>query len=335
MMKELKQLKSVPPQPPKQKPTPAEQTDGDDDEVLVLDRKNREHAKIISQPGIEEVDADQHDHDEMSAHDKAFKALLFQDASVVVPVHDQVTEDEKKNITEKPELYTAVFEFDGERLDETEPKFVPAPSAGTGKRRRMEDGSMLTLQLYDDENNMVVCNDIISHGKIEIDEAIVETDFSQKVCVPRLASLKCELVQLPRTKVLPTGFNQAAVTHPETGTTDDNAAKFDVWVANVPMQTKRIDAICATHNADVTPENIKDTPWEEDPFSRQDFEIRAGAQPDNLEDVLWHGEYQTTTTTFYESGVIGDKSVPVINDVRKLNSLVMTQKYSLLYKILP
>ena len=325
MLKEIKMLKSEHTVVQKQiKPKPAEQTDGDDeDDVLVLDRRNKEHAKIIGQPGIEEVSAEEHENEEASAHDKAFKSLLFQDASVIVPVHDQVTEDDKKNITEKPELYTAIFEFDGERLDETEPKFVPAPTGKSAKRKLDDDGNLIKIDLFDDDdNNMVVCNDIISHGKIEIDEAIAETDFSQKVCVPRLASLKCELVQLPRTKVLPTGFNQAAVTHPETGTTDDNAMKFDVWVANVPMVTKKIDAICATHISEVDPSNIKDTPWGEDPFSRQDFEIRAGAQPDNLEDVIWHGEYQATTTTFYESGIIGDKSVPVINDVRKEVELV-------------
>ena len=237
-------------------------------------------------------------------------------------MHDAVSEEDKKNITEKPELYTCVFEFDGERLTEAEPKFVPSPTGGLGKRRRVEDGEYNKMEVHEDENNMVVCNDIISHGKIEIDEAIQETDFSTKVCVPRLASLKCELVQLPRTKILPTGFNQAAVYHPETATCDDSPHKFDVWVANVPMQTKRIDAICGTHIDDVDPANISDTPWGEDPFCRQDFEIRAGVQPDNLEDVLWHGEYQATTTTFYESGIVGDKSVPVINSSKKEVELI-------------
>ena len=208
-------------------------------------------------------------------------------------------------------------------MDEAEPKFVPAPSKGTGKRRRHDgDNGVEIGELYDEDNNIVVSNDIISHGKIEIDEAIAETDFNTKICVPRLVSLKCELIQLPRTKILPTGFNQAAMYHPETGTCDDSASKFDVWVANVPMQTKRIDAICGTHIDDVNPSNIKDTPWGEDPFSRQDFEIRAGVQPDNLEDVLWHGEYQTTTTMFYESGVVGDKAVPVLNDSKKEVELV-------------
>ena len=97
MMKEMKQLKSMAsaPIPPKVKVPPSESVDGGDEDILVLDRKNREHAKILAQPGIEEVtDPAEHGNDEMSAHDKAFKALLFQDASVIVPVHDQVSEDD-------------------------------------------------------------------------------------------------------------------------------------------------------------------------------------------------------------------------------------------------
>ena len=320
LMREIKELK----EPKKEELKRSEDSiDGTDDDVLVLDRSNKEHARILARPGIQEVtDETEHEHDESSAHDRAFKAMLFQDASVIIPVHDAVSEDDKKNITEKPELYTAVFEFDGERLDEAEPQFVPAPSKGTGKRRRLEEDEFIKENVHDDDHNMVVCNDIIAHGKIEIDEAIQETDFSTKICVPRLASLKCELVQLPRTKVLPTGFNQAAVYHPETATCDDSPHKFDVWVASVPMQTKRIDDICGTHIENVDPENIGETPWGEDPFARQDFEIRAGVQPDNLEDVLWHGEYQATTTTFYESGIVGDKSVPCINSTKKEVELV-------------
>ena len=62
MMKEIKQLKSV----PKEQKKDVDSVDGaDDSDVLVLDRKNKEHAKILAQPGLEEVtDPAEHGHRE-------------------------------------------------------------------------------------------------------------------------------------------------------------------------------------------------------------------------------------------------------------------------------
>eukprot|EP00731_Ephydatia_muelleri_P036593 Em0286g3a len=75
-----------------------------------------------------------------------------------------------------------------------------------------------------------------------------------------------------------------------------------VWVMEKPPVTKSMDALCGTDIENLTVDNIKDTPYGEDPYSRKDFEIRAGVQPDNTDDIMWHAEYQVTKKQFYETG---------------------------------
>ena len=255
-----------------------------------------------------EVDEKDHEHEQENEHDKVLKAHLLSDATVIVPTQEHISEDDKKHIREDANVHTAVFEFDGERLDETEPAFQLAPS---GVKRKV-NGVVLPA-VHDDSNEIEVPADIITSGKIEFEEARMQTDDT-KICVPRVLSLKCELVQVPRVKCLPTGYHEACQTHPSVASTNETCAKFDVWVMEKPPVTKSIDAICGTSIDVVTVDNIKETPFGEEPFSRKDFEIRAGVQPDNIDDVLWHAQYQVTKKQFYETGNMGGNAVPLITN---------------------
>lgn len=86
--------------------------------------------------------------------------------------------------------------------------------------------------------------------------------------------------------------------------------------------TRKINVLTGADEDEVTVDNIEDTPWSENPFSKEDFEIRAGVQPDNSQDVLWHGTYGITTKQFYEPAVIGtDATYAVKGEEVKVNIL--------------
>ena len=292
----------------KQEPKKVE--DSEDTDLLIVDPSNPLHKKYVKALAnmAFEVDEKDHEHEQESEHDKVLKAHLLSDATVIVPTQEHISDEDKKHIREDVNVHTAVFEFEGERLDETEPAFQLAP---TGVKRRV-NGAVLPA-VHDDSNEIEVPGDIITNGKIEFEEARMQTDET-KICVPRVLSLKCELVQVPRIKCLPAGYHEACQTHPSVASTNETCAKFDVWVMEKPPVTKSIDAICGTGIELVTIDNIKDTPFGEDPFSRRDFEIRAGAQPDNIDDVLWHAQYQVTKKQFYETGNMGGNAVPLITN---------------------
>ena len=264
-----------------------------------------------------EVDEKDHEHEQESEHDKVLKSHLLADATVIVPTQEHISEDDKKHIREDVNVHTAVFEFDGERLDETEPTWQLAPSGV----KRSYNGQFVPA-VHDDSNEIDVPADVITSGKIDFEEARMQSD-ENKICVPRLLSLKCELVQVPRIKCLPTGYHEACQTHPAVASTNDTCAKFDVWVMEKPPVTKTIDALCGSDIEIITVDNIKDTPFGEEPFSRKDFEIRAGAQPDNIDDVLWHAQYQVTKKQFYETGNSGGNAIPIItNETDSTDTLV-------------
>ena len=297
--------------------------DGDDTDLLIVDPSNPKHKKYVKALAnmAFEVDEKDHEHEQESEHDKVLKAHLLSDATVIVPTQEHISDEDKKHIREDVNVHTAVFEFEGERLDETEPAFQLAP---TGVKRRF-NGAVLPA-VHDDSNEIEVPADVITSGKIEFEEARMQTD-ENKICVPRLLSLKCELVQVPRIKCLPTGYHEACQTHPSVASTNETCAKFDVWVMEKPPVTKSIDALCGTDIEIVTPDNIKDTPFGEDPFSRKDFKIRAGAQPDNIDDVLWHAQYQVTKKQFYETGNMGGNAIPLItNETESTDTLVASSE---------
>eukprot|EP00731_Ephydatia_muelleri_P009092 Em0004g1430a len=305
------------------KPEPKKVEDSEDTDLLIVDPSNPLHKKYVKALAnmAFEVDEKDHEHEQESEHDKVLKAHLLSDATVIVPTQEHISDEDKKHIREDVNVHTAVFEFEGERLDETEPAFQLAP---TGVKRRV-NGAVLPA-VHDDSNKIEVPGDIITSGKIEFEEARMQTDET-KICVPRVLSLKCELVQVPRIKCLPTGYHEACQTHPSVASTNETCAKFDVWVMEKPPVTKSIDAICGTGIDLVTVDNIKDTPFGEDPFSRRDFEIRAGAQPDNIDDVLWHAQYQVTKKQFYETGNMGGNAVPLItNETDSTDTLVASSE---------
>ena len=284
--------------------------DDDGSGLLIVDPSNPKHRKYVQalQDMAFEVDEKDHEHEQESEHDKVLKAHLLADATVIVPTQEHISEEDKKHIREDVNVHTAVFEFEGERLDETDPVWQPAPS---GLKRTFNGREVPAV--HDDSNEIDVPADVITSGKIEFEEARMQSD-ENKICVPRLLSLKCELVQVPRIKCLPTGYSEACQTHPALASTNDTCAKFDVWVMEKPPVTKSMDALCGSDIETVTVENIKDTPFGEDPFSRKDFEIRAGVQPDNTDDILWHAEYQVTKRQFYETGNSGGNAIPMINN---------------------
>ena len=75
LMKEMKELKES---RKEIEPKNTDSVDGGDDDLLVLDRTNKEHARILAQPGIQEItDVAEHEHEESNAHDRAFKAMLM------------------------------------------------------------------------------------------------------------------------------------------------------------------------------------------------------------------------------------------------------------------
>ena len=317
MIKKLmKEFKSLSKQVNEKKAAEAEKKeskkveDTEDTDLLIVDPNNPAHKKYVKALAnmAFEVDEKDHEHEQETEHDKVLKAHLLSDATVIVPTQEHISDDDKKHIREDVNVHTAVFEFDGERLDETEPAFQLAP---TGVKRKVN--GIVVPAVHDDSNEIEVPGDIITSGKIEFEEARLQTDET-KICVPRVLSLKCELVQVPRIKCLPTGYHEACQTHPSVASTNETCAKFDVWVMEKPPVTKSIDAICGTSIDVVTVDNIKDTPFGEEPFSRKDFEIRAGVQPDNIEDVLWHAQYQVTKRQFYETGNMGGNAVPLITN---------------------
>ena len=317
MIKKLmKEFKSLSKQVNEKKAAEAEKKeskkveDTEDTDLLIVDPNNPAHKKYVKALAnmAFEVDEKDHEHEQETEHDKVLKAHLLSDATVIVPTQEHISDDDKKHIREDVNVHTAVFEFDGERLDETEPAFQLAP---TGVKRKVN--GIVVPAVHDDSNEIEVPGDIITSGKIEFEEARLQTDET-KICVPRVLSLKCELVQVPRIKCLPTGYHEACQTHPSVASTNETCAKFDVWVMEKPPVTKSIDAICGTSIDVVTVDNIKDTPFGEEPFSRKDFEIRAGVQPDNIEDVLWHAQYQVTKRQFYQTGNMGGNAVPLITN---------------------
>ena len=306
----------------KQEPKKVEDTE--DTDLLIVDPSNPAHKKyVIALANMAfEVDEKDHEHEQESEHDKVLKAHLLSDATVIVPTQEHISEEDKK---QDVNVHTAVFEFEGERLDETEPAFQLAP---TGVKRKV-NGVVLPA-VHDDSNEIEVPGDIITSGKIEFEEARMQTDET-KICVPRVLSLKCELVQVPRIKCLPAGYHEACQTHPSVASTNETCAKYDVWVMEKPPVTKSIDAICGTSIDIVTVDNIKDTPFGEDPFSRKDFEIRAGAQPDNIDDVLWHAQYQVTKKQFYETGNMGGTAVPLITNETDSTDTLSANSEEMLY----
>ena len=299
----------------------------DDSGLLIVDPSNPQHKKYMK--ALErmafEVDEKDHDHEQESEHDKVLKAHLLADATVIVPTQEHISEDDKKHIREDVNVHTAVFEFDGERLDETEPTWQLAPSGV----KRSYNGQFVPA-VHDDSNEIDVPADVITSGKIEFEEARMQSD-ENKICVPRLLSLKCELVQVPRIKCLPTGYFEACQTHPAVASTNDTCAKFDVWVLEKPPVTKTIDALCGSDIELVTVDNIKDTPFGEEPFSRKDFEIRAGAQPDNIDDVLWHAQYQVTKKQFYETGNSGGNAIPIITNESDSTDTLVANSEEMMY----
>lgn len=156
------------------------------------------------------------------------KEELLRDATTIMPVVETVSEDDKKHIKQDNTLHIAIIEFDGERLSETEPKFVPVPGM---KRSRYTTSD-------DHDDDIAVPTDLIAEGTISIDEAVLSTTQGM-VCVPRLASIKCEIIQLPQTEVIPTGANKAAATHPMAGSCDDTSMQFDVWVCQAHLSLER------------------------------------------------------------------------------------------------
>ncbi|KAL5482218.1 hypothetical protein EMCRGX_G022515 [Ephydatia muelleri] len=299
LMKEFKQLsKRVEDKTSVQDKKEEKKTELEDDSgLLIVDPSNPQHKKYVK--ALErmafEVDEKDHEHEQESEHDKKMT----------------------KNTSEKTSTCIQLCLNLTERLDETEPTWQLAPSGV----KRSYNGQFVPA-VHDDSNEIDVPADVITSGKIDFEEARMQSD-ENKICVPRLLSLKCELVQVPRIKCLPTGYHEACQTHPAVASTNDTCAKFDVWVMEKPPVTKTIDALCGSDIEIITVDNIKDTPFGEEPFSRKDFEIRAGAQPDNIDDVLWHAQYQVTKKQFYETGNSGGNAIPIItNETDSTDTLV-------------
>ena len=331
LMKEMKQLKKSVDQKQavqeKKDEKKEKEEDTDDSGLLIVDPNNPKHRKYVTalQNMAFEVSDKDHEHEQESEHDKVLKAHLLADATVIVPTQEHISEDDKKHIREDVHVHTAVFEFEGERLDETDLVWQPAPA---GLKRKCN--GQFVPAVHDDSNEIDVPADIITSGKIELEEARMQSD-SEKICVPRVLSLRCELTQVPRIKCMPTGYTEAAVTHPLLASMNDTCAKFDVWVMERPPVTKSIDALCGSDIKNVNVDNIKDTPFGEDPFSRKDFEIRAGVQPDNTDDILWHAEYQVTKKQFYETGNAGGNAIPLVSHESDTTDKVVSNSEEMVY----
>lgn len=333
LMKEMKQLKKSVAQQSHSAPEKKEEkkekveTEGEDTGLLIVDPSNPKHAKYVKalQDMAFEVNERDHEHQQESEHDKVLKSHLLADATVIVPTQEHISEEDKKHIREDVHVHTAIFEFEGERLDETDPVWQPAP---TGLKRKY-NGQFIQA-VHDDSNEIDVPADIITSGKIEFEEARLQSD-TEKICVPRVLSLKCELTQVPRIKCMPKGYVEAAQTHPLVASMNDTCAKFDVWVMEKPPVTKSMDALCGTDIENLTVDNIKDTPYGEDPYSRKDFEIRAGVQPDNTDDIMWHAEYQVTKKQFYETGNAGGNAIPMINDEKDSTDKLVANSEEMVY----
>eukprot|EP00731_Ephydatia_muelleri_P036594 Em0286g4a len=141
LMKEMKQLKKSVAQQSHSAPEKKEEkkekveTEGEDTGLLIVDPSNPKHAKYVKalQDMAFEVNERDHEHQQESEHDKVLKSHLLADATVIVPTQEHISEEDKKHIREDVHVHTAIFEFEGERLDETDPVWQPAP---TGLKRK-------------------------------------------------------------------------------------------------------------------------------------------------------------------------------------------------------